>query len=138
LPEVLNCPVDIKDLASRITTRGFEVRLPFKLEEKLYGLGLQLLSFNQTGLKKTLRVNSDPRADLGDSHAPVPFYVSTAGYGVMIDTARYATFYCGSATPIEGRINAVEPGGVNLDLETLYVQQKSGSRLQTVVELPGA
>lgn len=43
-------------------------------------------------------MNSDPVADTGDSHAPVPFYVSTAGYGVFVDTARYATFYCGTNT----------------------------------------
>ena len=33
--------------------------------------------------------------DTGDSHAPVPFYVTTRGYGVLVDTARYATFYGG-------------------------------------------
>lgn len=34
--------------------------------------------------------------DSGDSHAPVPLYVTTRGYGVLVDTARYATFYCGN------------------------------------------
>src|SRR5206468_2503658 len=28
---------------------------------------------------------------------PVPFYVSSHGYGIFIDTARYATFCCGTA-----------------------------------------
>ena len=56
-------------------------------------------SFIQRGLKKTLRVNADPAIDSGDSHAPVPFYVTTRGYGVLIDTARYATFYCGESRP---------------------------------------
>lgn len=78
--------------------RGFQVRLPLGPNEMVYGLGLQFQSFLQRGLKKTLRVNADPIVDSGDSHAPVPFYVTTRGYGVLIDTARYATFYCGNKT----------------------------------------
>jgi len=45
-----------------------------------------------------LRVNADPTGDTGDSHAPVLFYVSSHGYGVFVDTARYLTIYCGSKT----------------------------------------
>jgi alpha-D-xyloside xylohydrolase len=90
-------PLGDASIAGDVSTRGCVIRLPLGEDEQLYGLGLQLLSFNQRDLKKTARVNSDPRVDLGDSHAPVPFYVSTAGYGVLVDTARYATFYLGSA-----------------------------------------
>ena len=50
---------------------------------------IQLSVLNQ--LK--LRVNADPVADTGDSHAPVPFYVSNRGYGIFIDTARYVNVY---------------------------------------------
>jgi alpha-D-xyloside xylohydrolase len=71
------------------------VEIPLAADEELYGLGLTLKSFAQTGLKKMLRTNCDPVADNGDSHAPVPFYVSTKGYGVLVDTARYASFYMG-------------------------------------------
>ena len=52
-------------------------------------------SFEQRGKKKIVRVNADPRVDTGDSHAPVPFYVTTGGYGVYVDNARYMTFYFG-------------------------------------------
>jgi alpha-D-xyloside xylohydrolase len=81
------------------SARGCTVRLPLKPNEQIFGLGLQLLSFAQRGSKKTLRVNADPKWDTGDSHAPVPFYVTTEGIGVFVDTARYATFYLGSAHP---------------------------------------
>ncbi len=84
--------------ASR-SARGCTVRLPLKPDEQIFGLGLQLLSFAQRGSKKTVRVNADPKMDTGDSHAPVPFYVTTEGIGVLVDTARYATFYLGSAHP---------------------------------------
>ena len=64
-------------------------------DEEIYGFGLQLKGFGCKGTKKLLRTNSDPVANTGDSHAPVPFFVSTAGYGIYMDTARYVSFYCG-------------------------------------------
>jgi alpha-D-xyloside xylohydrolase len=78
---------------------GCTIRLPLKADEQIFGLGLQLLSFAQRGSKKTVRVNADPKMDTGDSHAPVPFYVTTEGIGILVDTARYASFYLGSAHP---------------------------------------
>jgi alpha-D-xyloside xylohydrolase len=93
LPEVATCPVTV---TGKATARGFLLRIPLAPYEMVYGLGLQLHSFLQRGLKKKLRVNADPQMDSGDSHAPVPFYVTTGGYGVLVDTARYATFYCGN------------------------------------------
>jgi alpha-D-xyloside xylohydrolase len=78
------------------TARGYVVRLPLLPNEIVYGLGLQFQSFIQRGLKKKLRVNADPVIDSGDSHAPVPFYVTTRGYGVLIDSARYVTVYAGN------------------------------------------
>ncbi len=98
-PSASAAPFGPEQMEFRTTARGCVVTLPFAREEGLYGLGLQLKSHLQTGKKKTLRVNSDPISDTGDSHAPVPFYVSTAGYGVLVDTSRYASFYLGTHTP---------------------------------------
>jgi alpha-D-xyloside xylohydrolase len=81
----------------RVTARGCLVQLPLEPFENLYGFGLQMLSFAQRGKKKTMRVNADPKVDTGDSHAPVPFYVSTRGYGVFVDSCRHVDFYCGNA-----------------------------------------
>jgi alpha-glucosidase (family GH31 glycosyl hydrolase) len=47
-------------------------------------------------------VNADPKQDTGDSHAPVPFYVTSEGIGIFVDTARYVTFYFGNARPKPG------------------------------------
>ena len=93
LPVVEACPVEPDGTVSE---RGVQVRIPLKTDEYIYGLGLQLQSFQQRGLKKMLRVNADPVVDSGDSHAPVPFFVTTSGYGILVDTARYATFYLGN------------------------------------------
>lgn len=95
LPSV-HPPLPPAAIQGKASPRGYLVSIPLAAGELVYGLGLQLQSFLQRGLKKKLRVNADPRIDSGDSHAPVPFYVTTRGYGVLIDTARYATFYCGN------------------------------------------
>ncbi|HEY3939555.1 MAG TPA: TIM-barrel domain-containing protein [Bryobacteraceae bacterium] len=96
LPAVTKSPFSSALISTRATPRGYEVSFPLAPDEMIYGLGLQFRSFLQRGLKKKLRVNADPAADLGDSHAPVPFYVSTRGYGILIDTARYLNIYCGN------------------------------------------
>jgi alpha-D-xyloside xylohydrolase len=114
------------------------VTLPFSREEGVFGLGLTLKSVLQSGRKKIIRVNSDPVCDTGDSHAPVPFYVSTAGYGVLVDTARYASFYFGTHAPLD-RIaervrekNKSEPPSP----EEIYKTQCIGETV--VVDIPAA
>jgi alpha-D-xyloside xylohydrolase len=97
LPCVESAP--LAAIHGKLTARGCLVELPLRPEEQIYGLGLQMLSFAQRGKKKTVRVNADPKFDTGDSHAPVPFYVTTEGIGIFVDTARYATFYLGNARP---------------------------------------
>lgn len=74
------------------TASGCRLELPVRKGEQFYGLGLQLKAFNLTGKHFMTRVNSDPVAATGDSHAPVPFFVSTLGYGIYLDTARYVDF----------------------------------------------
>ncbi len=97
LPRVNTAPLSA--IEGRRTERGCVVVLPLRPSEQIYGLGLQFMSFAQRGKKKVVRVNADPKMDTGDSHAPVPFYVTTEGIGVLIDTARYATLYFGDARP---------------------------------------
>jgi alpha-D-xyloside xylohydrolase len=97
LPRVDSAP--LPSVQGKRLARSLMVQLPLRPGEQIYGLGLQMMSLEQRGKKKVTRVNADPRMDTGDSHAPVPFYVTTEGIGVLIDTARYATFYFGDARP---------------------------------------
>jgi len=78
-----------------VSKRGCKLELPLELGEEVFGFGLQLKGFNHKGTKKHIRSNADPILNSGDSHAPVPFYVTTKSYGIYIDTARYVSFYCG-------------------------------------------
>src|SRR5439155_4822725 len=79
------------------------VRVPLEADEHLFGFGLQFLKLNQRGRTRYLRVNSDPRQDTGETHAPVPFYVSSRGYGALLNTARIATVCCGSSVRADSR-----------------------------------
>jgi alpha-D-xyloside xylohydrolase len=97
LPHVSAAP--LPDIQGKRTSRGCIVHLPLRPNEQIYGMGLQFLSLTQRGKKKVARVNADPKVDTGDSHAPVPFYATTAGIGVLVDTARYANFYFGDVRP---------------------------------------
>jgi len=94
LPSVAACPVTPEAIGA--TQRGFQLRISLEANELIYGFGLQFQAFQQRGMKRKLRVNADPEVNTGDSHAPVPFYVTTRGYGVLIDTARYAVVYAGN------------------------------------------
>lgn len=134
LPAVDGVP-HISPEATR-AARGCTVRLPLKANEQIYGLGLQLLSFAQRGSKKTTRVNADPKMDTGDSHAPVPFYITTEGIGILVDTARYASFYLGS-----GHLKPSQSGAPETDasIDPKYRNVESPSEQDFVmIDVPGA
>lgn len=117
--------------------RGYTIKLPLRPGEQIFGLGLQLLSLAQRGKKKVARVNADPKSDTGDSHAPVPFYVTTEGIGIFVDTARYATFYFGDARPKPTRA-AVEMGG-NANPDPNYTHTvKESDTSYIVIDIPHA
>jgi alpha-D-xyloside xylohydrolase len=136
------CPIGVDQLRMMIRPRGVRVEItpaPRQTPEQFYGLGLQLGRLNQTGRKRTLRVNSDPIGDCGDSHAPVPFFVSTAGYGVFVDTARYATFYMASHQRHDGRAEGAEgtSRAIETSTEALYAaRQQAGSPI--LIDVPAA
>ncbi|MDZ4743263.1 MAG: glycoside hydrolase family 31 protein [Verrucomicrobiota bacterium] len=138
LSETTHPPFESSQIKSYQTQRGFVIEIPLGFEDSVYGLGLQLKSFNQIAKKKTLRVNSDPIADAGDSHAPVPFYVTTSGYGILVDTARYATFYVACATPLQKREAHDKGQKTNLGAFTqdLYVDKSVAQNKRIFIEIP--
>ena len=90
---------DVKYPASsfsfRTTPSGCVLEFPLEDDCQIFGFGLQLKQFNHRGKKLKMDVNADPVTANGESHAPVPFFVTNKGYGMYFDTARYAEFYCG-------------------------------------------
>lgn len=86
----------VEQIRFRENSRGCVLSFPLEADTQVYGFGLQLKKFNHKGCKLKLSVNADPVAPTGDSHAPVPFFVTNKGWGMYVDTARYAEFYCGN------------------------------------------
>jgi len=95
-------PFSIDEVEITVNARGTIVEIPLSDSEQLYGLGLQIGSFNQRGLKKRPIVNDNPLNDLGYTHGPTTFYLSNKGYGILINTARYTTFYLGTTNKLNG------------------------------------
>lgn len=89
-------PFSISDIKIEKNSRGVRIRIPLSKEEEIYGFGMQINTFGQRGLKRKPIVNDQHINTIGYTHAPQPFYVSTDGYGVLINTSRYVTFHCGS------------------------------------------
>lgn len=77
------------------------LRFPLDKEEQIYGLGLNFQSINQRG--RIIRLHTDHYAgsDNGRTHAAVPFFVSSKGYGVLINTARYVDVYVGTGVRLK-------------------------------------
>lgn len=123
LPHAAEAPA--LPIEAKRTERGCTVRLPLRPEEQIFGLGLQLLSFAQRGKKKVIRVNADPKMDTGDSNAPVPFYVTTQGIGILIDTARYVSFYFGDVQPKPTLTTEAPPHGANPDPNYTHTVKES-------------
>lgn len=95
LPEVA-----LPELADRIVGEVTDgktcLRIPLTKKEQLYGFGLNFQTVHQRGKILNLHVDHYGGKDTGRTHAPVPFYVSSAGYGVFVNSARYLTVYAGS------------------------------------------
>lgn len=126
---------DISKISFQVTARGCLLELPLEPDEQVYGLGLQLKGFNHKGHKKFLRPNSDPVANTGDSHAPVPFFVTNKGYGIFIDTARYVTFYCGFDKG--GKPSSPQKRDVGTSTTELYAKKTAGCTTMAI-DIPTA
>lgn len=77
------------------------LRFPLEKEEQIYGFGLNFQSVHQRGKVLHLQVDHYGGRDNGRTHAPVPFYVSSRGYGVFINAARYIKVYAGTAVRLD-------------------------------------
>ena len=103
LPTVADPPFSADDIEFRQTSRGCEVELPAKEHEAFYGLGLSTATFELSRRKAWVVPSDHPEEPTNESHAPEPFYVSSRGYGVYLDTARYVALSFGDYARKDGR-----------------------------------
>lgn len=95
--EVVNTPpIPLKGFRFFQMAKGIVAEVKIDTSERFYGFGLQTNTFDQTGMRREIRTNSWTVGNVGFGHAPMPFYISTKGYGVIVNSSRYVTFYVAS------------------------------------------
>ncbi len=98
-------PFEKEKMGNAVVDGETYLRFPLSKGEQIYGLGLNFKTVQQRGRIMRLHVDHYGGEDNGRTHAPVPFYVSSEGYGVLIDAARYITVYVGTGV----RVDADDP-----------------------------
>lgn len=138
LPETAEPPFTASAVSFRTNARGCVVELPMTSDEQIFGLGARQPAFNVTGKRMNIMVTDDPDVPDGSGHAPVPFYVSTRGYGVYVDTLRYARFYCGNLARADVPSAALRGGALSADsVAELYKPRELSAKTMTI-EVPVA
>ncbi len=94
--DVVDAPIDMGEVVATKANGKVFLRFPLDREEQIYGLGLHFHSVQQRGRILKLHMDHYGGRDNGRTHAPVPFFVSSKGYGVLINTARYIDAYVGT------------------------------------------
>ncbi len=89
-------PLAKEKISVSLTDGKTYLRFPLVRNEQLYGFGLNFQTIHQRGKILQLHMDHYGGRDNGRTHAPVPFYVSSNGYGVFINSARYLNVYAGS------------------------------------------
>jgi len=130
-------PFKLTDIKISTNERGVMVEIPLDSSEQLYGFGLQLGSFNQKGLKIKPIINDNPLNNVGYTHGPTTFYVSNKGYGILINTSRYTTFYCGTTAKLTGKKRAEAEQKNAASVDELYKSDHQAEGNVTV-DIPGA
>jgi alpha-D-xyloside xylohydrolase len=94
---VQKIPDQPQQLISSLRDNSVYLRFPLEKEEQIYGFGLNFKTIHQRGRVLTLHVDHYGGRDDGRTHAPVPFFVSSRGYGVFINSTRYLKIWSGTA-----------------------------------------
>ncbi len=131
-------PVGLKDMEFKATKRGAIFRMPIEKDTDFFGFGLQLKGMNQKGNKITVQNNADPRSNNGFSHAPVPFFITQKGYGIFVDTARYAKFYCGKQKKTLYKDLEESDYTAALSTDELYAAKEYSVESELIIEVPYA
>ena len=90
-------PISKEDISMDIIDGKTYIRFPLEKGEKIFGLGLNFKTVEQRGRIMRLHVDHYGGKDDGRTHAPVPFFVSSRGYGALINSARYMDVWVGTS-----------------------------------------
>ncbi len=129
-------PLDVKKISFQTSGRGCSLIWPMKPGEETYGFGLHTELLEMSNRRVILIPTDKPENDLGESHAPVPFCVSSLGYGVFVDTARFASFYTGDVSPAS---DEVDGGNEEIETSAAALYRPRSRKLKTMlVDVPAS
>ncbi|MBR9775642.1 MAG: DUF5110 domain-containing protein [Cytophagales bacterium] len=94
-------PMSKDKISGRLQDGKTYLQLPLIKGEEIYGFGLNFKTIHQRGRILRLHVDHYGGQDNGRTHAPVPFYVTSEGYGVFINSSRYLDIYAGSGSRLD-------------------------------------
>lgn len=127
-------PIDLKEITSSVVNGRTCLRFPLQKNEQIYGFGLNFKTIAQRGRIFRLHMDHYGGEDNGRTHAPVPFFVSDKGYGVLINAVRYIDVSVGTAV----RKNSKNPP-VSRDRNTdpAWDAQPYSDNIEMVIPEPG-
>ncbi len=96
-------PIPENEIKVEIYDGKTYIRFPLDQNEKIFGLGLNFKTVEQRGRILRLHIDHYDGIDNGRSHAPIPFYVSSKGYGVFINSARYLDIWVGTSVRTDSK-----------------------------------
>ena len=139
LPTPTPLPFEPSQIRCRISASRTTVYVPCdEPGEQIYGFGLDPGAYQQKGLCKTLTVCAGVVGQTGASHGPVPFYLSTKGYGVYVNTSRVPVVEVARLTPNQpaaAKEDASQP--LKTSEAELYAARAARGRAEVIVDLPG-
>jgi alpha-D-xyloside xylohydrolase len=93
----IDFPIPQNEIKASVVDGKVYLHFPLDSTEQIFGLGLNFKTVQQRGRVLRLHMDHYGGQDNGRTHAPVPFYASSKGYGVLINAARYIDVWVGSA-----------------------------------------
>jgi alpha-glucosidase (family GH31 glycosyl hydrolase) len=96
-------PLNKNEISVQLRDGKTYLRFPLERGEQLFGFGLNFQTVHQRGKILQLHMDHYGNKDNGRTHAPVPFYVSSKGYGVFVNSARYINVYAGTAVRTDSK-----------------------------------
>ncbi|MFB6198082.1 MAG: TIM-barrel domain-containing protein, partial [Halobacteriaceae archaeon] len=73
-------------------------------DEHIYGLGEKFIEFDKRGCEIECWVTQPNGAETERAYKNVPFYLSTKGYGLLVDTTQRTTFDIGATSTVTTEI----------------------------------
>lgn len=115
-------PFDMKKIRFSEMRKGVLAHITIDTSKRFYGFELQTNSIDQTGMRREIRTNSSVLGNVGFGHAPMPFYISTKGYGVLVNSSRYVAFYMASKGKLDERVRKPDANRKQEKIELNTVQ----------------